>query len=348
MPIHAATRSMLGAHGVRTLRRGARSGNRAARGARQPRRARRARAAQLRRARDDRALVGARVRRSAPHRARLRTVLDDPAQHEFLERSLASSRGPMGRRCVAPSTVLGRIPGFRPRDPPRVRSDVRARTASTSSSRPTTTTTSAATRSTASPTSSRAVRRGRGSPAQCIHGRVVSRPALRRGRGVRRPARRAGDRPAATRVRRAGPLTARPHGHARRGDAGLVASAPVIKYLGSKRRLVPVLGDMCAAAGARRALDLFTGTTRVAQEFKRRGADTTAVDNARYAYEFARCYIELDAAPCGHVRARRRARGSHRAARHRRLRHRDVLSPVALLPGAQRPAHRRDARRHRT
>jgi adenine-specific DNA-methyltransferase len=69
----------------------------------------------------------------------------------------------------------------------------------------------------------------------------------------------------------------------------------VIKYLGSKRRLVPVLGDMCAAAGARRALDLFTGTTRVAQEFKRRGADTTAVDNARYAYEFARCYIGIDA-----------------------------------------------------
>ena len=69
----------------------------------------------------------------------------------------------------------------------------------------------------------------------------------------------------------------------------------MIKYLGSKRRLVPVLGDMCAAVGARRALDLFTGTTRVAQEFKRRGAHTTAVDNARYAYEFARCYIGIDA-----------------------------------------------------
>ena len=69
----------------------------------------------------------------------------------------------------------------------------------------------------------------------------------------------------------------------------------MIKYLGSKRRLVPVLGDICAATGAQRALDLFTGTTRVAQEFKRRGAHTTAVDNARYAYEFARCYIAMDA-----------------------------------------------------
>ena len=47
----------------------------------------------------------------------------------------------------------------------------------------------------------------------------------------------------------------------------------MIKYLGSKRRLVPVLGaPVRRGAGARTALDLFTGTTRVAQAFKRRGA----------------------------------------------------------------------------
>jgi adenine-specific DNA-methyltransferase len=69
----------------------------------------------------------------------------------------------------------------------------------------------------------------------------------------------------------------------------------VIKYIGSKRRLVPVLGDICAAVGAHTALDLFTGTTRVAQEFKRRGAHVTAVDNARYADVFAQCYVALDA-----------------------------------------------------
>jgi adenine-specific DNA-methyltransferase len=68
----------------------------------------------------------------------------------------------------------------------------------------------------------------------------------------------------------------------------------VIKYLGSKRRLVPVLGDVCAAIDGRRTLDLFTGTTRVAQEFKRRGAQTVAVDNARYAEVFAQCYVALD------------------------------------------------------
>ena len=68
----------------------------------------------------------------------------------------------------------------------------------------------------------------------------------------------------------------------------------MIKYLGSKRRLVPVLGEMFTASGARSALDLFTGTTRVAQELKGRGGRVTAVDTARYADVFARCYIEVD------------------------------------------------------
>jgi adenine-specific DNA-methyltransferase len=75
----------------------------------------------------------------------------------------------------------------------------------------------------------------------------------------------------------------------------------MIKYLGSKRRLVPVLGRMLDAAGARRALDLFTGTTRVAQEFKRRGAVVTAVDSARYAAVFAQCYVETDGATVDHL-----------------------------------------------
>ncbi len=70
----------------------------------------------------------------------------------------------------------------------------------------------------------------------------------------------------------------------------------MIKYIGSKRRLVPVLARICEAAGARTALDLFTGTTRVAQAFKAQGVHVTAVDTARYAEAFARTYIETDAA----------------------------------------------------
>jgi adenine-specific DNA-methyltransferase len=69
----------------------------------------------------------------------------------------------------------------------------------------------------------------------------------------------------------------------------------VIKYLGSKRRLVPVLGALQQELGAVTALDLFTGTTRVAQEWKRRGARVWAVDLARYAEVLGRCYIETDA-----------------------------------------------------
>jgi adenine-specific DNA-methyltransferase len=69
----------------------------------------------------------------------------------------------------------------------------------------------------------------------------------------------------------------------------------VIKYLGSKRRLVPVLAELATRSGARTALDLFTGTTRVAQAFKAAGGVVTAVDTARYSEVFARTWIETDA-----------------------------------------------------
>ena len=57
---------------------------------------------------------------------------------------------------------------------------------------------------------------------------------------------------------------------------------------------MPVLGQLARAAGAATALDLFTGTTRVAQEFCRQGAYVTAVDTAAYAEVFARTYVEVD------------------------------------------------------
>jgi adenine-specific DNA-methyltransferase len=69
----------------------------------------------------------------------------------------------------------------------------------------------------------------------------------------------------------------------------------VIKYLGSKRTLVPVLGELAHAAGARTAADLFTGTTRVAQEFKQRGLQVTASDIASYSFSFSKTWVEIDA-----------------------------------------------------
>lgn len=70
----------------------------------------------------------------------------------------------------------------------------------------------------------------------------------------------------------------------------------MIKYLGSKRTLVPVLGDIAERIGAQTAVDLFTGTTRVAQEFKRRGLRVTATDLATYSEVLSDCYIATDAA----------------------------------------------------
>ena len=43
-----------------------------------------------------------------------------------------------------------------------------------------------------------------------------------------------------------------------------------------------MLGEIAQATGARTAVDLFTGTTRVAQEFKSRGIEVTATDLASY------------------------------------------------------------------
>lgn len=77
-----------------------------------------------------------------------------------------------------------------------------------------------------------------------------------------------------------------------------LASVPgvvVIKYLGSKRLLAPALGDIAVAVAASTALDAFTGTTRVAQEFKRRGLHVTAVDTASYSEVLARCFVATDA-----------------------------------------------------
>ena len=69
----------------------------------------------------------------------------------------------------------------------------------------------------------------------------------------------------------------------------------MIKYLGSKRTLVPALGGIASAVGARTAVDLFTGTTRVAQEFKRRGLRVTGVDTASYSGLLGDCYLATDA-----------------------------------------------------
>ena len=68
----------------------------------------------------------------------------------------------------------------------------------------------------------------------------------------------------------------------------------MIKYLGSKRTLIPVLQQLFSSSGAQTALDLFTGSTRVAIAMKQLGMYVTAVDTASYSEVLAKTYIELD------------------------------------------------------
>jgi adenine-specific DNA-methyltransferase len=69
----------------------------------------------------------------------------------------------------------------------------------------------------------------------------------------------------------------------------------VIKYLGSKRTLVPVIGAVAAALGVRSAADLFAGTTRVGQELRRRGLRVTTNDTAAFSEAFGQAYIAAGA-----------------------------------------------------
>lgn len=69
----------------------------------------------------------------------------------------------------------------------------------------------------------------------------------------------------------------------------------MIKYLGSKRTLLPQICDLILARGARSAVDLFSGTARVGHALKARGLTVHANDHNAYAATLARCYVQADA-----------------------------------------------------
>ena len=71
--------------------------------------------------------------------------------------------------------------------------------------------------------------------------------------------------------------------------------AAVIKYLGSKRLLLPRIVAAVTAGGPRTAIDLFSGTSRVGQALKRAGVAVHANDHNAYAWVLARCYVAADA-----------------------------------------------------
>lgn len=68
----------------------------------------------------------------------------------------------------------------------------------------------------------------------------------------------------------------------------------MIKYLGSKRQLIPwiieTIKTHCPRATS--VLDLFSGTSRVGYALKQFGYSVVANDHNRFAYHLARCYLE--------------------------------------------------------
>ncbi len=78
----------------------------------------------------------------------------------------------------------------------------------------------------------------------------------------------------------------------------------MIKYIGSKRVLVPSIVEAVRAAwGERwrerppRVLDLFSGTSRVGHALKRQGCAVVSNDHNAYAHTLARCYVQTDLTP---------------------------------------------------
>ncbi|MDB4989596.1 MAG: Adenine-specific methylase [Myxococcaceae bacterium] len=72
----------------------------------------------------------------------------------------------------------------------------------------------------------------------------------------------------------------------------------MIKYIGSKRLLVPAIVDIVGRVNSlcpvRRVLDLFSGTSRVGHALKAAGYEVTANDHTTYAYKLAQCYVAAD------------------------------------------------------
>ena len=70
----------------------------------------------------------------------------------------------------------------------------------------------------------------------------------------------------------------------------------MIKYLGSKRTLLPVILDTLRhVRDARSVLDLFSGTSRVGHALKGAGYQVFSNDHNAYAATLARCYVQADA-----------------------------------------------------
>ena len=70
----------------------------------------------------------------------------------------------------------------------------------------------------------------------------------------------------------------------------------MIKYIGSKRTLVPVIGRIAGSLGITSACDIFAGTTRVGQALRRCGVTVLSNDLASYSEVLGLAYVAADGA----------------------------------------------------
>ncbi len=80
-------------------------------------------------------------------------------------------------------------------------------------------------------------------------------------------------------------------------DASSLDPFFLIKYIGSKRTLLPSILEAVRALGpdVRAIIDLFSGTSRVGHALKSAGYQVLANDHNAYAATLARCYVQADA-----------------------------------------------------
>lgn len=80
----------------------------------------------------------------------------------------------------------------------------------------------------------------------------------------------------------------------------------MIKYIGSKRTLIPLIEQVATRLPVRTACDLFAGTTRVGQGLRRVGLEVLSNDSATYTEALGHAYIasgEAERAEVAHVLA---------------------------------------------
>lgn len=81
-----------------------------------------------------------------------------------------------------------------------------------------------------------------------------------------------------------------------RPGLGLTIPFSVIKYIGSKRVLVPgILQTVSSFTNAHTVIDLFSGTSRVGHALKAAGYRVLSNDHNAYAATLATCYVQADA-----------------------------------------------------